>query len=267
MPSARTSARLAPLAPSPRNDTPCDVGLAVWLPDRRSSEKPTTFRSLSSVARAPHCCNWFELTTTASGCASRLSITCRQNGSTGSSHLEALLKGSRNQGDRQIILSRLPRHCLGSETSSRDREGSTLSIDPIEEKTAVRLTNSAKLLPVDLENNLSMDDYCAGTVLYRSAHRLSQCGPRLCLGQQQQERDYACNSENRGTIQLCLVLVIIKDKYPLCTVFGVCLNTPARHIRSVCPRRLDSPEYVTIILPFATLFHPTRRRNDPVGRR
>src|ERR1039457_3588636 len=70
MPSASTSARLAPLAPSPRNDTPCDVGLAVWLPERRNSEKPATFRNLSSVASAPHCRNCVELTLTASGCAS-----------------------------------------------------------------------------------------------------------------------------------------------------------------------------------------------------
>src|ERR1022692_1118621 len=70
MPSARTSARLAPLAPSPRNDTPCDVGLAVWLPERRNSEKPAALRNLSSVASAPHCCNCVELTFTASGCAS-----------------------------------------------------------------------------------------------------------------------------------------------------------------------------------------------------
>ena len=62
MPSARTRARLAPLAPSPRNDTPCDVGLAVWLPDRRSSEKPGTWRSLSSVVKAPHCSNWLSVT-------------------------------------------------------------------------------------------------------------------------------------------------------------------------------------------------------------
>ena len=70
MPSARTSARLAPLAPSPRSETPCDVGFAVWLPDLRSSEKPGTWRSLSSVASAPHCCNCVERTTAASGCAS-----------------------------------------------------------------------------------------------------------------------------------------------------------------------------------------------------
>src|SRR5271165_5499122 len=70
MPSARTSARLAPLAPSPRNETPCDVGLAVWLPERRRSENPGTWRSLSSVVSAPHSCNCCERTTAASGCAS-----------------------------------------------------------------------------------------------------------------------------------------------------------------------------------------------------
>src|ERR1035437_507315 len=75
MPSASTSARLAPLAPSPRNDTPCDVGLAVWLPDRRNSEKPATLRNLSSVASAPHCCNCVEVTATASGCASTSSTS------------------------------------------------------------------------------------------------------------------------------------------------------------------------------------------------
>ena len=48
MPSASTSARLAPLAPRPRSDTPWAVGLAVPLEVLRKSEKPTTWRSASS---------------------------------------------------------------------------------------------------------------------------------------------------------------------------------------------------------------------------
>jgi hypothetical protein len=42
MPSARTSARLAPLAPVPRRETPCVVGLAVRLPARLNNWKPAT---------------------------------------------------------------------------------------------------------------------------------------------------------------------------------------------------------------------------------
>src|SRR5581483_5837610 len=53
MPSERTSARLAPLAPSPRSETPCAVGLLVRLPLRRKSVKPGTWRSLSSSISAP----------------------------------------------------------------------------------------------------------------------------------------------------------------------------------------------------------------------
>src|SRR5690348_15374090 len=47
-PSYKTRARLAPLAPMPRNETPCEVGLAMRLPLRRKSEKPATFLSVSS---------------------------------------------------------------------------------------------------------------------------------------------------------------------------------------------------------------------------
>ncbi len=72
-PSTSTSARLAPLAPSPRSETPCDVGFAVWLPERRSKLKPGTWRSLSSVVSGPHCSSCLSVTTTASGCASTLS--------------------------------------------------------------------------------------------------------------------------------------------------------------------------------------------------
>src|SRR3954468_23884695 len=39
-PSYKTTARLAPLAPTPRNETPCAVGLAVRESVRRNSEKP-----------------------------------------------------------------------------------------------------------------------------------------------------------------------------------------------------------------------------------
>ena len=52
MPSSSTRARLAPLAPTPRKDTPWDVGLATRLPDRRKSWKPGTWRSLSSKVKA-----------------------------------------------------------------------------------------------------------------------------------------------------------------------------------------------------------------------
>ena len=52
MPSSSTSARDAPLAPTPRSDTPCDVGFAMRLPERRKSVKPGTCRSASSVVGA-----------------------------------------------------------------------------------------------------------------------------------------------------------------------------------------------------------------------
>src|SRR6266704_1227026 len=51
-PSSSTSARLGPLAPNPRSDTPCVVGFATRLLERRKSEKPGTCRSRSSKVRA-----------------------------------------------------------------------------------------------------------------------------------------------------------------------------------------------------------------------
>ena len=55
MPSSNTSARLAPLAPTPRIDTPMVVGLEVLLPERRKRLKPGTWRRTSSSANAPDC--------------------------------------------------------------------------------------------------------------------------------------------------------------------------------------------------------------------
>src|SRR6266404_6516815 len=58
-PSTRTIARLAPLAPTPRNDTPCEVGLANKLPERRKRVKPGASRRTSSSTKLPEisiCC-------------------------------------------------------------------------------------------------------------------------------------------------------------------------------------------------------------------
>ncbi len=44
MPSSNTVARLAPFAPTPRNDTPWVVGFANRLPERRKSENPGACR-------------------------------------------------------------------------------------------------------------------------------------------------------------------------------------------------------------------------------
>src|ERR1051326_598679 len=52
-PSYITSARLAPFAPTPRSDTPCDVGLAVRPPERRNNENPGAWRNTSSIVNAP----------------------------------------------------------------------------------------------------------------------------------------------------------------------------------------------------------------------
>ena len=51
-PSLRTMARLAPDAPTPRKLTPCEVGFAVRLPERRKSVKPGTCLSTSSKVSA-----------------------------------------------------------------------------------------------------------------------------------------------------------------------------------------------------------------------
>src|SRR4051795_12389352 len=56
MPSSSTSARDAPLAPTPRSETPCDVGLALRLPERRKSVNPGTCRNASSVVDAAVVC-------------------------------------------------------------------------------------------------------------------------------------------------------------------------------------------------------------------
>ena len=44
--------RLAPLAPSPRSETPCVVGFAFRLDERRNIENPTVCRSTSSSTGA-----------------------------------------------------------------------------------------------------------------------------------------------------------------------------------------------------------------------
>ncbi len=51
-PSLSTRARLAPLAPRPRRETPCAVGLAVRLVVRRNRLNPGTWRRMSSVRNA-----------------------------------------------------------------------------------------------------------------------------------------------------------------------------------------------------------------------
>lgn len=68
MPSSSTSAREAPLAPIPRSETPCEVGLAVRLPERRKSVNPGTCRSASSVVAAAVVVRaWRVITTTLAG--------------------------------------------------------------------------------------------------------------------------------------------------------------------------------------------------------
>src|SRR5689334_20881134 len=52
-PSYITSARLAPFAPTPRSETPCDVGFAVKPPERRNNENPVAWRNTSSIVNAP----------------------------------------------------------------------------------------------------------------------------------------------------------------------------------------------------------------------
>jgi hypothetical protein len=77
MPSSSTSARDAPLAPTPRSDTPCDVGFALRLPDRRKSVKPGTWRSASSVVDAAVVCIASrEITTTLVGVSPRRIFVC-----------------------------------------------------------------------------------------------------------------------------------------------------------------------------------------------
>src|SRR5688572_3522572 len=49
-PSRRTAVRLAPLAPTPRSETPCVVGFALRLLERRKIENPTDCRKTSSIA-------------------------------------------------------------------------------------------------------------------------------------------------------------------------------------------------------------------------
>ena len=119
MPSARTSARLAPLAPKPRSDTPCDVGLAVWLPDLRRSEKPTTFRSLSSVASAPHC---LQLVGTDDHCVRlcfQIVHTGWQNSGASSSYVETLLERGRNQRNRHVVLACLAKRLSQEQIQKR----------------------------------------------------------------------------------------------------------------------------------------------------
>src|SRR6266851_632540 len=49
MPSHSSSVRLAPVAPMPRSETPCVVGFATRLDERRNKVKPGTLRRRSSI--------------------------------------------------------------------------------------------------------------------------------------------------------------------------------------------------------------------------
>ena len=78
MPSSSTSARDAPLAPTPRSDTPCEVGFALRLPERRKSVKPGTCRNASSVVDAAVVCivAWRVITTTLAGVSLKRVFVC-----------------------------------------------------------------------------------------------------------------------------------------------------------------------------------------------
>src|SRR6267378_327470 len=49
MPSQSSSVRLAPVDPMPRSETPCVVGFATTLEERRNRVKPGTLRRRSSI--------------------------------------------------------------------------------------------------------------------------------------------------------------------------------------------------------------------------
>src|SRR5580693_8046749 len=81
-PSSSTSARLAPFAPSPRNETPCVVGFAVRLLDRRNKLNPGTCRRSSSSCSAGVFCKSSRVNCTSlagtslSSVAARYAVTC-----------------------------------------------------------------------------------------------------------------------------------------------------------------------------------------------
>ena len=108
MPSASTRARLAPFAPSPRNETPCEVGLAVWLPDLPQQSEPGNVAQLVvgrerspllqlGVADADGVRLVFQILAAGGG-----------NGRAGGGDLEALLYQGRLQRDSNITVSGPP---------------------------------------------------------------------------------------------------------------------------------------------------------------
>src|SRR5690349_4028735 len=56
--SQSTSVRLAPVDPVPRRETPCVVGLATTLDERRKRLKPGICRSRSSSSAPGMSCSW-----------------------------------------------------------------------------------------------------------------------------------------------------------------------------------------------------------------
>ena len=181
MPSASTSARLAPLAPSPRNDTPCDVGLAVWLPDRRNSEKPATLRNLSSVASAPHCCNCVELTLTASGCASTSSTPVGRMAVRVAVTSRLCCTAAGCQSDGELVRSGLPRDCAGRETGCAHHESPAGGSYSSEDETAIGLGRPADLLPVSAQQNLRFGNHRAAAVFHHAVQFLRRQRPKAEL--------------------------------------------------------------------------------------
>ncbi len=115
-PSTSTSARLAPLAPSPRSETPCDVGFAVWLPERRSKLESRHLAQLVVGGERPPLLEL--LVGYDDGIRLRFNVVDaggKDRGARGRD-VEALLHRSRNQRDGERLVAGGPGHGGGGES-------------------------------------------------------------------------------------------------------------------------------------------------------
>ena len=182
------------------------MGLAVWLPDRRNSEKPTTLRNLSSVASAPHCCNCVELTVTASGCAStsstpvgrmevRVAVTSRLCcTAAGTSVMESWIR------------SCLPGRRAGGESGCINYQSSAGGSDSREYETAVGLGGAAGFLSIRTQQNLRSSNHRTAAVLDHAADFLWRNAPRP--QRSQQERDDRGSEKSKRYVGIHSGLVV-----------------------------------------------------------
>ncbi len=179
MPSTSTSARLAPLAPSPRSETPlrCRIRrLAAGAPQQLKA------RHLAQLVvggeRTPLLQVACRSPTTASGCDSTLSTPVGRMAGAGRGYVEALLHCRRRKRDGQWRLrQRASVATVVAKPWSADLKSSRLSRDAAEDECPIGLRHAAEVLPFDVQRHLRARYDRAAWVLHNAAHLVRRQGP------------------------------------------------------------------------------------------